>query len=258
MLMLDGKYPVYHAVRLTGVRTVSLIRSCEGALTWRDVQYASSEPSAAAAATAAAADEDLQVLRSRIDLSGLPSLTRTVTEQVICASADVGYAEDLVCSEDELQAAVAALAAGAPLIADGPMVAAGITGRAVICKAGEPLTERLARTAGIPTAAAAVRLALGEAGYGAIWVIGSEFVAISEMLRRGAQPGLVIGMPAGFAGAAEAKRALRASGLPAVTNLGEKGGPAVAVAACMALLRAALAPPARPEGGQATGAALLS
>jgi precorrin-8X/cobalt-precorrin-8 methylmutase len=222
-------------------------------VTWGDTRYASSVPSAVVGAQ----DDAIQILRSRIDLSGLPALTRAVTEQVICASGDVGYADDLVCSEDWLRLAVAALAEGAPVIADGPMVAAGITGCVAVCKADQPLTTRLARTAGIPMAAAAVRLALGEAGQGAIWVVGSEPVALEEILRRGAEPGLVIGLPAGLAGAADAKRALRASGLPAVTNVGEKGGPAVAAAACMALLREALAPASGPEDGQAPGAAVM-
>ncbi|MEW1588410.1 precorrin-8X methylmutase, partial [Micromonospora vinacea] len=39
-----------------------------------------------------------------------------------------------------------------------------------------------------------------------------------------------------FVGAAESKAALRASGLPAVSNVGEKGGSAVAAAALNALL----------------------
>jgi precorrin-8X/cobalt-precorrin-8 methylmutase len=49
-------------------------------------------------------------------------------------------------------------------------------------------------------------------------------------------------MPAGFVGAAEAKDALRASGICSVSNVSEKGGPAVAVAALEALLRSAMAP----------------
>ena len=43
-----------------------------------------------------------------------------------------------------------------------------------------------------------------------------------------------------FVGAAEAKDALRASGLKSVSNVSEKGGPAVAVAAFSALLQNAL------------------
>ena len=61
-------------------------------------------------------------------------------------------------------------------------------------------------------------------------------VAIYEILSRNVQPALVIGMPAGFVAAVEAKKALRGSGLPALTNVGEKGGAVVAAAACQALL----------------------
>ena len=43
-------------------------------------------------------------------------------------------------------------------------------------------------------------------------------------------------MPVGFVGAAESKAALRDSGLPAVSNISEKGGSAVAAAALNALL----------------------
>jgi precorrin-8X/cobalt-precorrin-8 methylmutase len=46
----------------------------------------------------------------------------------------------------------------------------------------------------------------------------------------------VVGLPVGFVGAVEAKRALAGSGLPAVTNRGAKGGSAVAAAAINALL----------------------
>jgi precorrin isomerase len=53
----------------------------------------------------------------------------------------------------------------------------------------------------------------------------------------------VIGFPVGFAGAAAAKDELRASGLPALTNVSEKGGPAVAAAAFTALLRVASGEP---------------
>ena len=185
------------------------------------------------------AAEEMRALRSRIDLSGLPPVTRMVTERIIVSSAEFSYANELVCSEPWLEAAVGALAAGASVVADGPMVAAGIPGELTICKAGESLTERLARTAGIPRAAAAVRLAFGEAGPGAVWVVGCEPVAIYEILSRSVEPSLVIGLPAGFVAAVGAKQALRDSGLPALTNIAEKGGPAVAVAACQALLAAA-------------------
>jgi precorrin-8X/cobalt-precorrin-8 methylmutase len=184
-------------------------------------------------------EESYRILRSRIDLTRLPKYSRDVTERVIYASADFDYLTDLICDEDALGEGVAALAAGAAVIADTPMVAAGITGCPVLCKIGEPLTRRLARTAGISRAAAAVRLAVGEAGPGAVWVVGGGPAALVEIMNREVEPAFVVGMPAGFVGAAEAKDALRASDLRAVSNVSEKGGPAVAVAAFNALLRAA-------------------
>ena len=54
------------------------------------------------------------------------------------------------------------------------------------------------------------------------------------------KPAAIIGMPVGFVGAAESKElARRTAGLPTITNIGEKGGSAVAAAAFNALHRLA-------------------
>jgi precorrin-8X/cobalt-precorrin-8 methylmutase len=190
--------------------------------------------------------ESYRIMRSRIDLSHLPPLSRAVTERVIHASADFDYATDLVCDEEALASGVAAITRGAPVVTDVAMVASGITGCPVICKIGESLAARLARTVGITVSAAAARLAFGEAGPGAVWVVGCAPTALEEILRRDVVPALVIGLPVGFVGAAASKQALRESGLPALSNVSEKGGSAVAAAAFNALLRVARqqAPPA--------------
>jgi precorrin-8X/cobalt-precorrin-8 methylmutase len=205
-----------------------------------------------------AEEESYRILRSRIDLSRLPRLSRDVTERVIHASADFDYFTDLVCDEESLAVGVSALAAGAPVIADSVMVAAGITGCPVICKIDEPLTRRLARTAAISREAAAVRLSFGDAGPGAIWVVGGTSEALQEMLSRWVEPAFVVGLPVGFVGAAEAKDALRASGVRSVSNVSEKGGAAVAVAAFSALLAAAQEVSAPRDGGRPDAAAGLA
>lgn len=197
-------------------------------------------PDTEPAALSPVTEESYRILRARIDLSRLPRFSRDVTERVIHASADFDYSTDLVCDEESLAEGVAALAAGAPVVADSAMVAAGIAGSPVICKIGESLTQRLARTASISRAAAAVRLAFGEVGSGAFWVVGGSAAALAEILTRRVEPAFVVGLPAGFVGAAEVKDALRASGLRSVSNVSEKGGPAVAVAAFHALLQNAL------------------
>jgi precorrin-8X/cobalt-precorrin-8 methylmutase len=79
----------------------------------------------------------LEILRSRVDLRGLPPLTRAVTERVIHASADLEYATDLVIDEADLRRGLRALRDGAPVVTDVAMVAAGITARQVICSIGE-------------------------------------------------------------------------------------------------------------------------
>jgi len=183
--------------------------------------------------------ESYRILRSRVDLSELPPLSRAVTERIIHATADFDYITDLICDEDALAVGVAALRRGAAVVADVAMVAAGITGYPVICKIADSLSVRLARTTGITLSAAAVRLAFGQAGPGAIWLVGCAPTALSEIISREVEPALVVGVPVGFVGAAAAKQELRLSGLPALTNVSEKGGSAVAVAAFNALLRAA-------------------
>jgi uroporphyrin-III C-methyltransferase/precorrin-2 dehydrogenase/sirohydrochlorin ferrochelatase len=187
-------------------------------------------------------EESYRILRSRVDLSALPPLSRAVIEHAILATADFEFIADLVCDENALAAGVDALRRGARVVADAGMVAAGIAGYPVICKAGDSLASRLSRTANLTVSAAAIRLAFGEAGPGAIWVVGCAPTALEEIMRREVQPALVIGTPAGFVGAAVAKQALRASRLPALSNISEKGGPAVAAAAFNALLGAAQAP----------------
>lgn len=184
--------------------------------------------------------ESYRILNSRADLSALPPLSRAVTERVVHASADLDYVTDLRCDEDTLRAAQAALRAGAPVVTDVEMVAAGITRRdlsgPVLCRVTDPRAAALARDQDITRSAAAVRLAHQETGPGAVWVVGCAPTALFELLRIDARPALVVGLPVGFVGAAESKQALRESRLPAISNVSEKGGSAVAAAALNALL----------------------
>jgi precorrin-8X/cobalt-precorrin-8 methylmutase len=178
--------------------------------------------------------ESYRILRSRLDTSALPPLTRAVVERVVHSSADLDYATDLVTDEGSLRGAHAALhdpAGPAPVVTDVEMVAAGITRRDTVCRLPD------ARASGSLTRSAhAVRLAYEQVGPGALWVVGCAPTALYELIALGAAPALVVGLPVGFVGAAESKAALRASGLPAVSNVSEKGGSAVAAAALNALL----------------------
>lgn len=182
--------------------------------------------------------ESFRILSERADLSGLGPLGRAVVGRVLHASADLEYATTMVVDEDHLAAGVAALAGGAAVVTDVEMVRRGITGVDATCY----LADVAAGTAcGLTRSAAAMRLAADRHPEGAVIVVGCAPTALNEVLRLAAagavRPALVVGLPVGFVGAAAAKEALRASGLPAVSNRGDKGGSAVAAAAVNALVR---------------------
>lgn len=180
--------------------------------------------------------ESYRILAERVDLSGFGPTGAAVVARVIHASADLEYASTMVVDEAAVEAGVAALAAGAPVLVDVEMVRHGITGVEALCFLPE-------RAAGTTRAAAGMAAAAEAHPEGAVVVVGCAPTALEEVVRiyeAGAfRPALVIGMPVGFVGAAESKERLRASGLPAVSNIGEKGGSAVAAAALNALFRLA-------------------
>ena len=180
--------------------------------------------------------ESYRILRSQVDTTALPPLTRAVTERLIHTSADLDYADDLVCDEDALRAGARALADGAPLVVDVRMLAAGITARDAVIA----LDLAAAPAHPLTRAAAGIRAAAQRHPEGAVWVIGNAPTALRELVRLSAHgvlhPVLVIGLPVGFVDAAAAKAELRATGLATLSNRSPKGGSAVAAAAVNALL----------------------
>jgi precorrin-8X/cobalt-precorrin-8 methylmutase len=190
--------------------------------------------------------ESYRILASRVDLDRWPPLSRAVVARIVHASADVGYADSLVLDEAACAAGVAALAAGAPVVADVEMVAVGArrAGAVSLLAEGRARVEReRSREPDLTASAAAMRVAAARWPAGAVVAVGNAPTALAEVVALAAAgrfaPALVIGLPVGFVGAAGAKAALRASGLPAVSNIGERGGSAVAAAAVNALWRLA-------------------
>ena len=181
-------------------------------------------------------EESYRILRGMVNLSHLGLLSRAVAERVIHASADLEYAEILVLDEEALEGGLRALRRGAPIVTDARMVAAGITARETLCLVSDPRARELSARLGVTRSAAGFRLAAEKVGDGAMWVVGNAPTALFELLGMDVEPALVVGLPVGFVGAAEAKDELIDSGLPAVANRGPKGGSAVASAALNALL----------------------
>ncbi len=201
--------------------------------------------------------ESYRILAERVDLSAFGPLSAAVVARVIHASADLDYATTMVVDEAAAEAGVAALAGGAAVVVDVEMVRHGITGPDARCflpasaAEGTLLDPSVGDSRAHPApdrphstrSAAGMALAAEAHPVGAVVVIGCAPTALEEVVRLYEagrfSPALVIGLPVGFVGAAESKARLRASGLPSISNVGEKGGSAVAAAALHALLRLA-------------------
>lgn len=186
--------------------------------------------------------ESYRILAERIDLSHLPPSPRAVVERVIHASADLEYASTMSVPLAAVYAGVEAVRAGAPIITDVEMTRVGITDATAECFLANAVAAD-----GLTRSAAAMRLAAARHPSGAMVVIGCAPTALEEVIALAADgtftPALIIGLPVGFVGAAAAKEgareAARRSGLRVITNRGEKGGSAVAAAACNAIVRLA-------------------
>ncbi len=166
---------------------------------------------------------------------GNTTLEDRVRQRCAIAVGDLAMAELLRFRLDPVEAGLAALDAGAPIVTDIRMVEVGLQKRGhasrVLCAldygADRAVTEGITRTS-------AGFLALGARLEGAIIVIGnapSALLALCGLIEAGLRPALVVGIPVGFVNAAESKALLRTLEIPSISNEGTRGGTPVAVAA---------------------------
>ncbi len=189
------------------------------------------------------------MIRQEADLARFTPTEERVAVRVIHACGMVEASSDILFSSGAVEAGIAALRNGAPVLCDARMVADGVTrarlpaGNEVICTLRDPRVPALAEALGTTRTAAAMEL-WGERLAGAVVAIGNAPTALFrllELLDAGwPAPAAVVGMPVGFVGAAESKEALFADGrVPALIVRGRKGGSAMAAAAVNALASAA-------------------
>jgi len=183
-------------------------------------------------------------IRAEADLSGFPPDVAQVVVRMIHSCGMTDLPRDVAYSAGVIKQARAALRDGAPILCDAHMVAAGITrsrlpaGNQVVCTLRDPSAAALAAELGTTRSAAALDL-WGDRMDGAVVAIGNAPTALFRLLELvsagAARPAAVIGIPVGFVGAAESKRALAASGLEHLVIHGRRGGSAMAVAAVNAI-----------------------
>ncbi len=191
---------------------------------------------------------------ARVEQAAGPTLPRDperrhVARRLLYAAGDPALARSIRLHPALVQASIAALRAGAPVLVDVSMVAAGLRrdalrqwGCTVIVAVEEPDAARAARTAGITRTAMGVRL-LAPRLAGAVVAIGNAPTALLELLdlidAGCPAPAAIIGMPVGLVAAAESKDELVRRATPYATVMGTRGGSALAAAVVNALLELA-------------------
>lgn len=195
-------------------------------------------------------EQSFAIIDAAVDLSSFSPREQAVVRRCIHAAGDFEIAKHICFSPGAADTGIALAGKSAPVFADVRMVEAGIS-KAALSKLALNVhifvdsreAAELAAEKGWTRSEAAVWLSR-EIIDGGIAVIGNAPTAlwkILELAEKGiARPGLVIGMPVGFVGAAESKRALVSSDLTYISCTGTRGGSPLAVAALNAVLTLAV------------------
>jgi precorrin-8X/cobalt-precorrin-8 methylmutase len=203
---------------------------------------------------AAITQASFAIIRAELQTLGyrFPPPLDAIVERIIHSTADFDFAQSTKFSANAVEAGIAALQKGSPIVADVQMVRIGISagrvsalGGSVHCFVAEENVRRRALEGNRTRSAMGMRYA-AELGLleGAVVAVGNAPTAVFEVISlidAGVRPALVIGVPVGFVATAESKAALMCvTAAPWIVTEGRKGGSPVAVAIVNALLRLAV------------------
>ena len=189
----------------------------------------------------------MEIIAPHLAGMGLTEEETKVYSRIIHAAGDVEYAPLIRMHPEAIVRAQEALKAGCNIYTDVEMVRTGINkrklaafGGEVFCCVADPEIRALAEQEGITRSMAAMRR-FGKALDGAIVAIGNAPTALFEVLRlmreEAVRPAVIVGIPVGFVGAADSKRALAEQDMvPFVTVEGTKGGSPIAAAVVNAVM----------------------
>lgn len=190
--------------------------------------------------------QSFATIRAKADLSRFSREESQVAVRMIHSCGMVDLVDDIEFSSGVVLKARAALQAGAPILCDVQMVASGVTRRRlpahneVLCLLSDPRVADLAHEIGNTRTAASVELWRDRLD-GAVVAVGNAPTALFHLLDllrdTDVRPAAILGIPVGFIGAAESKRALADNdlGLDYVVVHGRRGGSAITCGALNAL-----------------------
>lgn len=190
--------------------------------------------------------QSFAMIRASAELSRFAPDEAQVAVRMIHSCGMLDLAGDIEFSPGAVLAAREALEARAPILCDVQMVASGVTRRRlpadndVLCLLSDPRVPDLAAAIGNTRTAAAVELWADRLD-GAVVAIGNAPTALFHLLNllreTEVRPAVIVGIPVGFVGAAESKRALAENdlGLEYVVVHGRRGGSAITCGALNAI-----------------------
>ena len=167
--------------------------------------------------------ESFRIIDAEMGAHDFSVLEWPIVQRAIHATADFELGRSMVFHPRAVEAGLAALRKGAPVVADVQMIQAGISaaylaelGGRLHCYMADPDVAERARAEGTTRAIQCMRKAAREAP-GAVYAIGNAPTALLELVRLvedgEVDAALVIGVPVGFVSAAESKERLRQQGL---------------------------------------------
>ena len=202
--------------------------------------------------------ESMRIIEAELAERGIdiPETNLNVVKRVIHTTADFDYGENLRFTDGAVERVIAALqneAGGLTFITDTNMALSGISKPSLakldagaVCYMADEAIMKEAKASGTTRAYASMYRSAREYPNG-IFVSGNAptaLIALSEMIRDGLRPTLVVGVPVGFVNVVESKEELFAiceeHDIPAIVAFGRKGGSNVAASICNALLYSAV------------------
>ena len=166
---------------------------------------------------------------------------RSIVERIVHSTADPEYADITKMSKDFVEASLRSIRDEKDILTDINMVKTGINKYPglVKCYINNDRAVSIAKAENITRAAAAIKVA-AEEGFDGMVVIGNAPTALLKALELVKNGELnvtsIIGVPVGFVGAAESKKALQSAEIPYLVTEGPKGGTPVAVAVANSII----------------------
>jgi len=189
------------------------------------------------------AEKSREIVRSLINhkTKDMSFEERAIVERIVHSTADPEYANITQISKDFVETSLKAIHSEKDILTDINMVKIGINkypGK-VMCYITDERTVSIAKEENITRAAAAIKVAADE-GFDGIVVVGNAPTALLEVIKLVKDNAMnvcsIIGVPVGFVGAAESKKALQKTNIPNLITDGPKGGTPIAVATINSLI----------------------